>query len=134
MLLYRPVGLKELELIAQSGFKAFPPRLPEQPIFYPVLIFEYAQQIARDWNTKSNSFAGFVTKFEVEDDYVNKFDVHVVGSQIHQELWVPAEELEEFNCHIIGRITVEAAYYGEAFKGEIDSKTNLPKSIKTPLL
>lgn len=130
MLLYRPVGLKELELIAKANFKAFPPRLPEQPIFYPVLNFEYAEQIARDWNTQSNSFAGFVTKFEVEDDYANKFPVRVVGSSIHQELWVPAEELAEFNCHIVGKITVEAAYYGEKFLGEINPETNLPKSIQ----
>ncbi|MBD2182705.1 ADP-ribosylation/crystallin J1 [Aerosakkonema funiforme] len=130
MLLYRPVGLKELELIAQSEFKAFPPRLPEQPIFYPVLNFEYAEQIARDWNTQSNSFAGFVTKFEVEDDYANKFAVRVVGSSIHQELWVPAEQLAEFNRHIVGKITVEAAYYGEKFVGEINPETNLPKSIQ----
>jgi len=134
MILYRPVGLKELELIAQADFKAFPPRLPEQPIFYPVLNFEYAEQIARDWNTKSNSFAGFVTKFEVEDDYGHKFDVHVVGSRIHQELWVPAEELAEFNRHIIGSISVVAAYYGENFKGDIDPKNNLPKSLKTAKL
>jgi hypothetical protein len=131
MILYRPVGLKELELIAQADFKAFPPRLPEQPIFYPVLNFEYAEQIARDWNTKSNSFAGFVTKFEVEDDYGHNFDVHVVGSRIHQELWVPAEELAEFNRHILGKITVVAAYYGENFKGDIDPKNNLPKAIET---
>ena len=130
MLLYRPVGLKELELIAQSEFKAFPPRLREQPIFYPVLNFEYAEQIARDWNTQSNSFGGFVTKFEVEDDYVKKFDVQTVGSSIHQELWVPAEQLAEFNRHIVGKITVEAAYYGENFQGEIDAQTNLPKSLK----
>lgn len=131
MLLYRPVGLKELELIAQADFKAFPPRLPEQPIFYPVLNFEYAEQIARDWNTKSNSFAGFVTEFQVEDDYIKQFDVHVVGSRIHQELWIPAEELEEFNRHIVGKITIQAAYYGENFQGEIDSETNLPKSLET---
>jgi len=130
MILYRPVGLKELELIAQSDFKAFPPRLPEQPIFYPVLNFEYAEQIARNWNTKSNSFAGFVTKFAVESDYANKFEVQTVGSIIHQELWIPAEQLAEFNRHIIGRITVEAAYYGENFQGEIDPETNLPTTIK----
>lgn len=129
MILYRPVGLKELELIAQSEFKAFPPRLPEQPIFYPVLNFEYAEQIARDWNTKSNSFAGFVTKFEVEDNYVKKFDIQTVGSRIHQELWIPAEDMLEFNRHIIGKITIETAYYGENFKGEIDLKTNLPTNI-----
>ena len=31
--LYRPIGQKELDLIAESGFTKFPPRLPEQPIF-----------------------------------------------------------------------------------------------------
>ena len=49
-ILYRPVGTEELDLIRASGFSAFPPRLPEQPIFYPVLTEEYAVQIARDWN------------------------------------------------------------------------------------
>jgi hypothetical protein len=127
MILYRPVGPKELELIAGSGFKAFPPRLPDQPIFYPVLNFEYATQIARDWNSKGPQGAGFVTKFDVEQSYFEQFEVHIVGSRIHQELWVPAEELEEFNHHIIGLITVEAAFYGEKFSGEIDPTTNLPK-------
>lgn len=132
MFLYRPVGLKELDLIARANFTAFPPRLPVQPIFYPVLNFEYAETIARDWNAKSNSFAGFVTKFEVQDSYVKKFTVQTVGSRICQELWVPAEELPEFNRHIIGKIQVVAAYYGENFRGEIDPKTNLPKSLKIP--
>jgi hypothetical protein len=130
MFLYRPVGLKELELIIRSGLSAFPPRLPEQPIFYPVLNFKYAQQIARDWNTQCNSFAGFVTEFEVEDDYVKKFEVRIVGGSIHQELWVPAEELEEFNRHIVGKIAIAAAYYGEQFQGEIDPATNLPKNLQ----
>ena len=51
MILYRPVGVGELRLIARSVFREFPPRLPEQPIFYPVLTLEYARKIARDWNT-----------------------------------------------------------------------------------
>ena len=41
MRLYRPVGQAEYDLIAQSGFTAYPPRLPEQPIFYPVLNERY---------------------------------------------------------------------------------------------
>lgn len=127
MILYRPVGPKELELIAAAGFKAFPPRLPDQPIFYPVLNFEYATQIARDWNSTGPQGAGFVTQFEVEQSYVERFDVQTVGSRIHQELWVPAEELEEFNRHIVGLITVEAAFYGDKFSGEVDPVTNLPK-------
>jgi hypothetical protein len=32
--LYRPVGEKELALIAESGYRAFPPRQFWQPIFY----------------------------------------------------------------------------------------------------
>jgi hypothetical protein len=129
MILYRPVGFHELKLIAEADYKAFPPRLPEQPIFYPVLNFEYAEQIARDWNTKSNSFAGFVTRFDVAEDYVGKFPIQIVGGQTHQELWVPAEELGEFNGHIVGKIEVLASYYGEQFRGEVDSQTNLPLGL-----
>jgi hypothetical protein len=129
MRLYRPVGLKELELIAQADFAAFPPRLPEEPIFYPVLNFDYAEQIARNWNTQANTFAGFVTRFEIEQAYAGRFEIHTVGNKIHQELWVPAEALAEFNSHIVGQIEVVAAYYGEQFVGKIDPATNLPVGI-----
>lgn len=40
--LYRPVGPRELDLIHAGGYRAFPPRLPGQPIFYPVLNMNYA--------------------------------------------------------------------------------------------
>lgn len=121
MLLYRPVGVKELDLIAAAGFRAFPPRLSWQPIFYPVLNLEYATSIARDWNTRdaASGYAGFVTVFEVEDSYVNQFRVQQVGAAQHRELWVPAEELAEFNRHIQGLIKVVASYYGEKFAGTI---------------
>lgn len=129
MILYRPVGLGELRLIAQADFHAFPPRLPEQPIFYPVLNFEYAEQIARDWNAKSDPFAGFVTRSEVNGDYAARFPVQVVGSRTHQELWVPADELDEFNHQIVGEIAVVASYYGKRFEGEIDPETDLPLGL-----
>jgi hypothetical protein len=58
--LWRPVGPKELELIKASGMREFPPRLPDQPIFYPVLTEAYATQIARDWNVPASG-SGFVT-------------------------------------------------------------------------
>jgi hypothetical protein len=103
--LYRPVGPEELELIRLSEWKAFPPRLPEQPIFYPVTNEDYAIQIARDWNVR-DSGSGFVTEFEVDHEYLSKYEVQQVGGQIHKELWVPAEELDEFNRHIIGPIKV----------------------------
>jgi hypothetical protein len=124
MILYRPTGLQELKLIAASGWRAFPPRLPDQPIFYPVLNFEYARQIAEGWNTRHNDPpCGFVTRFEVNDEYVKRFDVQTVGAREHQELWVPAEELHAFNANIVGRIIVEAEYYAssidDALKAEV---------------
>ncbi|MFZ2277602.1 MAG: hypothetical protein WAW39_07375 [Prosthecobacter sp.] len=103
--LYRPVGPKELKLIEDSGWKAFPPRLPDQPIFYPVMNEDYAIQIARDWNVPASG-SGFVTRFEVEAEYLSRFEEQVVGGAVHRELWVPAEELEEFNRHIVGQIEV----------------------------
>ncbi len=121
MILYRPVGTKELELIAQLEFRAFPPRLEIQPIFYPVLNFDYAAQIARDRNTKDpvSSFAGFVTRFIIDDEYAAKFAVQTVGTRgRHDELWIPAEELGEFSAHIDGKIEVVAAFYGDDFAGE----------------
>src|SRR2546425_1450462 len=90
--LFRPVGPKELELIRASGNRALPPRLPEQPIFYPVLNEEYAAQIARDWNAK-DSGAGYVTRFQVRKEFVSKYPIQTVGRSPHQELWIPAEEL-----------------------------------------
>lgn len=107
--LYRPVGPKELELIAASGYREFPSRLPEQPIFYPVLNEEYARQIARDWNVPASG-AGYVTRFLVESEFLAKYPPRVVGRKAHAELWVPAEELKEFNRHILGRIEVIAEF------------------------
>jgi len=107
--LYRPVGPKELELIEGSGWKAFPPRLAEQPIFYPVVQEAYAMRIARDWNVKESG-AGFVTRFDVDGEYLSQFDVQCAGGQEHTEYWIPAERLEEFNRHIIGTIEVIAEF------------------------
>ena len=117
MILYRPVGLNELQLVYESGLAAFPPRLPEQPIIYPVLNAEYAAQIARDWNTKSMRAAGYVTRFEVDDAFAKRYEVHQVGARQHVELWVPADELAEFNRHIVPPIRVTEAYFGDGFEG-----------------
>jgi hypothetical protein len=105
--LYRPVGSEELSLIKQSGFRAFPPRLPEQPIFYPVTNEGYAIQIARDWNTKFNEDKiGYVTRFSLPADYLGQFERKVVGAGEHEELWIPAEQLGEFNSMIVDKIEV----------------------------
>ncbi len=111
MILYRPVGTKELELIKESSYTKFPPRLPEQPIFYPVLNEQYATEIASQWNVKYNDdHKGYVTRFEVEDAYCKQFEPQTVGAGHHQELWIPAEELDEFNRHILGEIEVIAEF------------------------
>jgi hypothetical protein len=117
--LYRPVGIKELDLIKESGWRAFPPRLEWQPIFYPVLNEAYAAQIARDWNTKdaASGYAGFVTAFDVDRTYFQKFEKQTVGNSNHQELWIPAEELTMFNEHIAGQIRIIAAFYGAQYQG-----------------
>ena len=111
--LYRPVGQKEYELIRASGFSAFPPRLDTQPIFYPVLNEAYAIQIARDWNMKdlASGYSGYVTRFEVQAAFLSQYEVQTVGNQSHQEYWIPAEDLESFNQHIIGMIEVIAEFH-----------------------
>jgi hypothetical protein len=110
-ILFRPVGAEELRLIAESGYTAFPPRLPGQPIFYPVLNEEYATQIARDWNAKNSSGGvGYVTRFAVKTEYLEQFVVRKVGGAKHLEYWIPAERLEEFNQNIVGRIKVVAKF------------------------
>ncbi len=108
--LYRPVNQAELDLIAASGWRAFPPRLPEQPIFYPVLNEDYAVQISRDWNVPYYG-VGHVVRFAVDSAYLTQFVVQNVGDVQHNELWVPAEQLAEFNEQIQGQIEVTATYH-----------------------
>ncbi len=115
--LYRPVGIKELELIAGSGWKKFPARLVWQPIFYPVLNQAYAEQIARQWNTEDefSGYCGIVTAFELKEELYSKYTVQNVGGIIHNELWVPAEELELFNNNIVGDIFLVNVFFGARF-------------------
>lgn len=103
--LYRPTGPQELELVRASGFKRWPPRLPEQPIFYPVTNQAFAAQIARDWNVKASG-AGFVTRFHVRADFMSRYRIEKVGGAEHTEWWVPAEDLEQLNDNIVGAIEV----------------------------
>ena len=113
VILYRPVGTKELELIEKSDFSQFPPRLPEQPIFYPVLSEDYAVQIARDWNAKYNQDKiGYVTRFSVRKEFLDAYGVQTVGGSEHQEYWIAAEDLSTFNENLVGPIEVIATFYG----------------------
>ena len=110
--LWRPVGPAELELIRSSGMRAFPPRLPDHSIFYPVLSEEYAAKIARDWNVPASG-SGYVTRFKVRRDFLEKYDVQKAGGSAHLEYWIPAEDLAEFNRHIVGTIEVIAEFHGK---------------------
>lgn len=101
--LWRPVGPEELELIRQADMRAFPPRLPEQPIFYPVTTREYAIKIARDWNVRASG-CGFVTEFEVLNSYLDQYEVQQAGGRAHEEYWIPAEDMAGFNAAIVGSI------------------------------
>ena len=89
--LYRPTGPHELRLVAESGYRAWPPRLSWQPIFYPVLNEEYAAQIARDWNARdpATGYRGFVTRLTVRQEFLARYEVHRVGGRLHDEYWIP---------------------------------------------
>ncbi len=103
--LYRPVGPQELALLEAADWKRWPPRLEGQPIFYPVTNAQYAREIAQKWNVPESG-SGFVTRFEVDADFMARYDIQTVGAQHHTEWWVPAEELDALNDHIVGTIEV----------------------------
>ena len=107
--LWRPVGPQELALMRESGMTAFPPRLPEQPIFYPVTTEAYAIRIARDWNVPASG-SGYVTRFEVKKEYLDRYAPQTAGGRDYQEYWIPAEELPAFNTAIVGAIEVTASF------------------------
>ena len=103
--LYRPTGPEELALVEQSGFRRWPPRLPEQPIFYPVTNQAYAAEIAKNWNARDGR-AGYVTRFTVKSTFMGQYEIQTVGAKHHTEWWVPAEDLEKLNDNIVGTIEV----------------------------
>ncbi|MCC2322202.1 hypothetical protein [Cellulomonas xiejunii] len=107
--LWRPTGPQELALVEAAGWRAWPPRLPDQSIFYPVLNEDYATRIARDWNVRASG-VGYVTRFEVRTSFLDRYDVQQAGGQTILEYWIPAEDLDELNRHIVGRIEVVAEY------------------------
>ncbi|MFA3877347.1 ADP-ribosylation/crystallin J1 [Streptomyces sp. MMCC 100] len=111
--LWRPTVPEEPALVEASGRPAWPPRLPEQPIFHPVLKEDYAVRIARDWNVPASG-SGYVTRFQVDADFLERYPVRRAGGETILELWVPAEELAEFNRHIVGRIEVVREFHAQA--------------------
>jgi len=111
--MYRPTGPQELQLVASSGYRRWPPRLPEQPIFYPVTNEQYAIEIATRWNVK-DSGVGYVTRFLVRSDFAGRYPIQKVGASHHTEWWIPAAELEQLNDSIVGLIEVLGEYHKPA--------------------
>jgi hypothetical protein len=114
------VGRQELALIEASGWREFPPRLPEQPIFYPVLTEAYATEIAERWNARdpASGFAGFVTRFAVRSNFLERFEIRTVGAAHHREYWIPAQDLPALNQNVVGRIEVIRTFRREDVPGE----------------
>jgi len=107
--LWRPAGPEEMDLVRKSGFRRWPPRLPEQPIFYPVLNEAYAGRIAKEWNVPASGI-GFVTRFSVKKAFMDNYEIHRVGGKGILEYWIPAQDLEQLNDNISGRIEVVCHY------------------------
>lgn len=110
VVMYRPTGPAELELVRQSGMRRWPPRLEGKPIFYPATNEQYATEIATKWNVR-DSGAGYVTRFLVRRSFAERYEIHRVGAEHHTEWWIPAAELEVLNDNIIGEIEVIAEYH-----------------------
>ena len=103
--LYRPTGPEELELVKQADYRRWPPRLEGQPFFYPVTNVEYAREIAEKWNVPASG-RGYVTRFDVRAEFLERYPVQTVGAERHTEWWIPAEDLEELTNNIVGPIVV----------------------------
>ena len=103
--MFRPIGPGEHDLLVKNEFAAWPPRLPGQPIFYPVANVEYARQITREWNVRTYGI-GWVTSFNVCAAFASRYPIQKVGGTTHTEWWIPSEDLQELNRDIVGKITV----------------------------
>lgn len=88
MELFRPTGAGELAPVEASGWRAWPPRLPDQPIFYPVLSVDDAEKIARDWNSTGRPPAneGSATRFEIDEATARRYPPQLAGGRAHREL------------------------------------------------
>jgi hypothetical protein len=117
--LWRPTGRAELDLVAASQWRSWPPRLPDQPIFYSVLDRGYATKITRERNVPAGG-EGFVTWFDVRREFLDRYEVRQAGGRDLLEYWIPAEELDEFNANIVGAIAEEAHYRGPVAEEEFD--------------
>jgi hypothetical protein len=54
---------------------------------------------------------GYVTRFQVKTEFLEKYSIQTVGGSQYQEYWIPAEELTEFNANIVGKIEIIAEFH-----------------------
>jgi hypothetical protein len=92
---------------------------------------EYARRIARDWNTveAQSGYARFVTRFEIDDETAKRYPVQAAGGHSHEELWIPADELPQFNARLVGIISVVEAFAGAKFTGSLDPLRLMPADL-----
>ncbi len=109
IVMYRPTGPEEYDLIVNSEYTRWPPRLEGQPIFYPVTNECYAREITEQWNIR-NSGVGYVFRFLVQATFANKYTVEKVGGKNHTEWWIPAQHLDLLNENIVGKIELLGKY------------------------
>ena len=57
-----------------------------------------------------HSGVGYVTRFRVRKDFLDAYPVEQAGGRTILEYWIPAEDLEAFNDHIVGLIEVVSEY------------------------
>lgn len=111
--LYRSVGPGQLKCIVDSGWQRFPPRLHWQRYFYPMLHESFAHKIASQWNVQQSG-VGYVLKFKVRKQYLDKLPIYIVGGPEHKEYRIAAQDIEELNDNIVGTIEVLATYHSES--------------------
>jgi hypothetical protein len=124
--LYRPVGQAEMDLIPASRFREFPPRLPDQPIFYPVLTEEYATQIARGWNTKDerSGCVGYCCDFKCRRSFSVSTTCLLLEAESTANTGFP---LRELNANIVGEIELVSEFHG-AVRQSQNSHPNVAKA------
>ncbi|HWS36466.1 MAG TPA: ADP-ribosylation/crystallin J1 [Actinoplanes sp.] len=103
--LWRPAGPRELDLIRASGWRRWPPVPLERLYFYPILSESFAVTGAQHW-TSSDSGVRYVLRIHVETDFVGRYSTRSFGGSAAPMLWVPAEDMDEFNAHVVGLIEV----------------------------
>ncbi len=56
---------------------------------------------------EASGYEGYVTRFAVRTDFLSEYNIETVGAKdLHEEYWIPSEDLENFNDNIVGTIEV----------------------------